>query len=167
MEISQKGLEFIASFEAFMSKPYHDQKGIPTIGYGTTVYPNNKRVTMNDPPITITQAAAYKISHIKTKCYPELIKYTGLLQHEFDALCSGVYNAGPLFIQNGNGVDASIRNWLKGNKSNPYQVHIMNAFGAWNKVRNPETNILEVSNGLTRRRREEGELFTKGDYVIA
>lgn len=33
-------------------EPYICPAGVPTIGYGTTRYPDGRRVTMEDPPIT-------------------------------------------------------------------------------------------------------------------
>ena len=58
--ISQNGIELIAQFEGFRSKPYLCPAKVPTIGYGTTIYPayiighqgTKQKVTLNDPPIT-------------------------------------------------------------------------------------------------------------------
>ena len=49
---SDKGIELIKSFEGFSSKPYLCPAKIPTIGYGATFYPDGKKVTMKDSPIT-------------------------------------------------------------------------------------------------------------------
>jgi len=39
-------------FEGFRARPYLCPAGVPTIGLGATSYPNGRRVTMSDPPIT-------------------------------------------------------------------------------------------------------------------
>jgi lysozyme len=43
-------------FEGFRSKPYLCSAGVPTIGYGATAYLDGRRVTLDDPPITLAQA---------------------------------------------------------------------------------------------------------------
>jgi len=45
-------------FEGFSPRPYLCPAGVPTIGYGTTVYPNGKRVSLSDPPISRDEALA-------------------------------------------------------------------------------------------------------------
>jgi len=39
-------------FEGFRSRPYLCPAGVATIGLGATSYPDGRRVTMSDPPIT-------------------------------------------------------------------------------------------------------------------
>ena len=56
MKISKEGLELIKGFEKFVAKPYIDAVGVVTIGYGNTYYPDGRKVTMQDAPITETQA---------------------------------------------------------------------------------------------------------------
>ena len=92
MRISKEGVAFIASFESFVSKPYLDTGHVPTIGYGTTIYPNGKKVKMSDKPITEAEALAYKMYHIEKRCYPYIDVV--LNQNQFDAICSFVYNVG-------------------------------------------------------------------------
>jgi len=52
MDISANGIAFIKNEELFRSKPYLDPVGIPTIGYGSTVYENGKAITLKDRAIT-------------------------------------------------------------------------------------------------------------------
>ena len=59
MRLGSEGLELIKSFEGFYSKPYLDPIGIPTIGYGATYYPNKKKVTMKDKPLTEKKHQTY------------------------------------------------------------------------------------------------------------
>ena len=48
--------QFLLGSEAFKSSPYLDSNGTPTIGIGTTIYPNGKRVTLQDNNITYDYA---------------------------------------------------------------------------------------------------------------
>lgn len=43
-------------FEGLFLKPYMCPAGVPTIGYGTTMYENGRRVTLSDPAITKVRA---------------------------------------------------------------------------------------------------------------
>ena len=49
----------IKDFESWRSKPYICGAGVPTIGYGTTRYPDGRAVTMQDPEITLEQGEQY------------------------------------------------------------------------------------------------------------
>lgn len=52
-------IPLVKRFEGFRDCPYKDSAGIPTIGYGTIVYPNGKPVTMEDLPTTDFLATAF------------------------------------------------------------------------------------------------------------
>jgi lysozyme len=43
-------------FEGFRAKPYLCPANVPTIGYGSTRYPDGRKVTLDDPPITRAEA---------------------------------------------------------------------------------------------------------------
>lgn len=96
MNVSEKGIEIIQHFERFSSKPYLDTGGVPTIGYGTTRYPDGSRVTMDDAPVDMAVATRWMRYHIRgTINYLNLaLKGLEVQQHEFDALVSFVYNIG-------------------------------------------------------------------------
>src|SRR4051812_25698602 len=49
----------ITDFEAFRSYPYLCPAGVASIGYGTTRYPDGRRVSLSDPPCTPTEALAW------------------------------------------------------------------------------------------------------------
>jgi lysozyme len=51
--------DLIAPFEAFRSRPYLCPAKVWTIGYGTTFYPDDRRVGAYDPPIGETTAKTY------------------------------------------------------------------------------------------------------------
>jgi len=44
--------------------------GIATIGYGTTIYPNGKRVSMDDPEASTAIAKGYLVHHVEKLVYP-------------------------------------------------------------------------------------------------
>lgn len=143
MVTSKKGIEFIASFEGFESKPYRDSAGIPTIGYGFTYYPNGKKVTMQDKPITKAEAL-----EIMAKVLPNYEKIVNrkvkvpLTQNQFDALVSHTYNTGgsdTLFkLINEKASKTAIRNW--------FETKYITAGG-------------KKRNGLVRRRKAEANLY--------
>ena len=95
MQISENGVLLIKQFEGFSPTPYLDSTGIPTIGYGTIIYTNGTRVTMNDFPITEEQATQYLANNIdkKTANINEMLMVT-VNQNQFDSLASFAYNLG-------------------------------------------------------------------------
>jgi len=76
-------------------EPLADPVGIPTIGWGSTFYEDGKRVTFDDPPITL-ERAEQMLAHDLVK-FENVIKMyvkVELNQNQFDALVSLVYNIG-------------------------------------------------------------------------
>ena len=97
MEPSTKALDIIRFFEASNKcrlKAYLDTGGVPTIGWGTTAYPNGKKVKLGD---TCTEDEANQwLSHdVKDSVASinRLVKVQ-ISQPMFDALVSFVYNLG-------------------------------------------------------------------------
>lgn len=76
-------------------EPMLDPVGIPTIGWGTTFYPDGKRVTMDDKPVTLEQCEQF-LSHdlLKFEAAINKLVKVPLTQSQFDALVSFVYNVG-------------------------------------------------------------------------
>jgi len=148
MELGPRGTAIILDYEQFRSKPYRDQKGVPTIGYGT-IFIDGLPVTMSTPPCTQEQALAWfvKDSANKAKYVNDLIMVP-LTQNQFDALVSFTYNVGQ-----GAFGSSSLRRAI--NAKQPVTELL---FTKWNKVR--INGVLTVSNGLTRRRKDEFLLFT-------
>lgn len=147
MKISKKGIEFIIAFEGIRTKPYLDSISLPTIGVGTTIYPNGVKVSMSDKPITLEQAKEYLMHDLQKfeKGVNELIGKTKLNQNQFDALVSFAYNCGL-----GNLKTSTL---LKLVKAMPTSEAIFNQFLRWNKAGGKEIS------GLTRRRKAEAELY--------
>lgn len=155
MHLSDKGLALLAKFEGFRSHPYLDSAGVPTIGFGTTYYPNGKKVTMSDTPITKDKALSIKKQIIEQDfgfgvnlLFADEIKDGTLSQNAFDALVSLAYNIGIGALKK-----SSVYRHIKaGNKK-----AAADAFLAWNKAR--VGGRLTVLSGLSRRRTAERALF--------
>jgi lysozyme len=63
----EQTLPLCKRFEGFKSKPYLCPAGIPTIGYGSTFYPNGLKVTLKDLPISeeiAFQMLKYQVEHV-------------------------------------------------------------------------------------------------------
>ena len=93
----QKRDALIKDFEKFRAEPYLDSELIPTIGYGTTAYPDGTKVTLNDPSITEETANSYFQTHIN-EFNDHISKAPGfgdLDEATQAALGSFAYNTGP------------------------------------------------------------------------
>jgi lysozyme len=85
----------IKQYEGFRAKPYKDSAGIPTIGYGTILYPDGKAVTMKDPAVTEQQAEgflSFQMSQKSAAIAPCLRRKATL--HQAAAMLSLTYNIG-------------------------------------------------------------------------
>lgn len=147
MKTGEKGLALIKKFEGFFPKPYKDPIGIPTIGYGVIKYPDGKKVTMQDAALTEKQASDM-LAQLLTQTYEKdvlrLVKKP-LTQNQFDALVSFTYNLG--------GSNLGKSTLLKKVNANPNDPSIASEFVKWNLAGG------KVFSGLTRRRKEEAELY--------
>lgn len=56
MAVSPHFIALAKRYEGLRLAPYLCQAGVPTIGWGSTVYPSGVRVKMTDPPITTEEA---------------------------------------------------------------------------------------------------------------
>jgi lysozyme len=152
MTASQKGIDFIKSFEGCKLTAYKDSAGIPTVGYGTIQYPDGTPVKMGD--VISSQRAKDLLAHevaLKTVGVQAAIKGLTLTQNQVDALISFAYNCGIRALQ--------LSTLLKKVKANPNDPTIRAEFMKWNKARNPKTKKLEPVPGLTRRRAAEADLY--------
>lgn len=135
-------IDLIKKFESFSSKPYLCPAHIPTIGYGCTIYPDGRKVTMSDEPITKEKAEALLLDYVINKILPN-IRDLDLTDNQQAALCSLIYNIG----------------WGAFAKSKCYKA-IKNkdwetAFYNWNWIKGGG----KVLKGLIKRRAEEMALF--------
>ena len=158
--LSEQGWAFISKprHEGFYSKPYICPAGVPTIGYGTTYYPNGKRVTMKDPPISKEYAAQIARTVIAKDFEAAIDKYvkTKLTQFQFDAVVSLLYNIGvPNFLSS-----SVLRHLNSGNFAAAAE-----AFLPWNKGR--VNGVLTVLPGLVIRRAAERKMFLGQGYDLS
>lgn len=87
--------DFLISLEGFSSSPYPDSKKIPTIGIGTTHYPNGKAVQLSDQPITKQQAIDLVKSYMDTvQVWINHHCQWNYNQNQYNAICSFLYNIG-------------------------------------------------------------------------
>ncbi len=125
MKASQNCINFIKTWESFLSKPTFDKIGkIWNIGYGTTYYPNGIAVTANDSNITEKKATEY-LQHYIEDCAKSIIAKltTKLSQSQFDACVSLAYNIGhsrftnsiliKVINQNPNNFDLIYKEWIE------------------------------------------------------
>lgn len=148
MKTGVNGLELIKSFEGFRSRPYMPTpEDVPTIGYGTTVYPNGKRVTMKDSDISTAKATEYLANDVR-ECEAAIstnIKVS-LTQNQIDALVSFIYNVGPTAFRK-----STLARMLNAGDYKGAADQLLR----WNK------QGLKTLAGLTRRREAERKLFLK------
>ncbi len=145
--INEAGIALIKRWEGFRPRPYLDPVGIPTIGYGTIVYPDtSKRVTMKDAPISEERATALLRMHlIRVEMDVRRLLEVKLNGNRFSALCSFVYNLGI-----GNFRKSTL---LKVINAAPGSPGIRVEFMKWV---NAGGRRME---GLVRRRKEEADLY--------
>lgn len=138
--------EVIKEFEGYSSKPYLCPSGIPTIGYGNTIYPNGERVTMDDPEIDEKEANKMLLDTIKSvEKQVKNVLEVKLPAHKMAALISFTYNVGI-----GNLSKSTLLAWVN---SNPDYSEIPSQFRRWNKGGG------RVLKGLVRRREAEVEVW--------
>ena len=148
MIVSKNGLDLIKEFESFKSKPYLCPSQKATIGFGSTYYPDGKKVTLQDKEIT--EEKAFEIlEYIANKDFGSNINKVvkvPLNQNQFDALVSFAYNIG-----NGNFNSSTLLRWLNQGNYKEASMQLLR----WDKSKGI------VLNGLTKRRKAEKALFDK------
>ena len=147
MEISQKGIELIKSFEGLKLEAYLCSAKVPTIGIGTTIYPNGKKVKLGDK-CTVKQAEDF-LKHDLDYFVKGVNRLVGVKIHQymFDSLVSFAYNLGL-----GNLQSSTLLKKINLNKFN----EVPNEFLKWDKAKG---NVIP---GLTKRREAERVLFLQG-----
>jgi lysozyme len=66
--------ELIKHFEGFYATSYLCPANVPTIGYGTTVYPDGTKVTLKDPAITLDRATELLTHMVWTVYLPQVLR---------------------------------------------------------------------------------------------
>lgn len=148
--------DFLKHGEGFRAAPYLDSAGVPTIGYGTTMYIDGKKVTMSDPPISREYAESTMQATAKRfwNAIVHAIK-KDLNENQKTAIISLVYNIGV-----GGFLGSSL---LKLINAGADQDSIRAAFLMWRKITIKDKasgRLMKVdSQGLINRRNKEADLF--------
>ena len=95
-------IEFVKEKESFRSEPYLDAASIPTIGFGTTYYPDGTRVAMTDVSIS-KEEAEILLRHTLNYFLDRVITYGHDNGYDWNnrqvaALTSFVYNGGEQWL---------------------------------------------------------------------
>ena len=100
-ELSPSGIDHLIHSEGLRLKPYLDTVGIPTIGVGNTYYPDGRRVTMKDRPLTLAEAKGMFKTIVKQyEMAVWSLTRDDITQNQFDALVSFSYNVGITAFKN-------------------------------------------------------------------
>jgi lysozyme len=148
--VSDECLKLIQYYEGCKLTAYPDSVNIWTIGIGTTVYPNGRKVTRGD---RITQAEAwYFLWHDLTNFMKGVdSNATDIInQGQYDALCSFAYNVGL-----GNLKSSTLLNKVN---TNPNDSSIQKEFEKWVNAGGQKLD------GLVKRRKAEAYLYFNGKY---
>lgn len=149
--ISDAGIEFITNYESFYSEPY---RGIDsqneTIGYGHVIIAgeNFGSITEEEAKTLLKKDLQYFVDSVST-----LIMNLNLNQCQFDALVSFSYNCGLSALKNST--------LLKDIKTEASTETIKEDFLMW--IYCNKEKVL----GLYRRRYDEYEMYSAGDYTRA
>ena len=145
-KIGTKGFDLIKSFEGLKLKPYLCPAKVPTVGYGSTFYENDKKVKLTDPSITEQRASELLLDSLKGfERYVDSYCRDDINQNQFDALVSFCYNLGPANLKSST--------LLKKANVNPNDPTIAQEFLKWNKAGG------RALKGLTKRRQAESDLY--------
>jgi lysozyme len=146
MNPSQNCINLIKQFEGYRSKAYIDAVGVPTIGYGSTMWNDGKKVKLGE---TITLEGAGLLLYWEVNRKAVMLDKLTINQNQYDALTSFIYNVGSGAF--------SKSTLFKKVKANANDVSIRNEFLKWNKGR--VGGVLVELKGLTRRRIAESDLY--------
>jgi len=146
MTTSQKAVDLIKKYEGFFTDAYLCPAGVPTIGYGSTMWSDGKKVVIGQK-INLENAEKLLLWELRNK--EHCLNRLRLNQNQFDALMSFVYNVGC-----GNLLKSTL---YKKALLNPNDITIKDEFMKWNKAR--VKGVLTELKGLTKRRTEESKLY--------
>lgn len=149
MKATTAAVNLIVRFEGLRLDAYLDPGGTPTIGYGTTVYPNGVRVKLGDG-ISTNEAhefLAFDVSKFASGV-SDRVAGVRLNQNQFDALVSFTYNVGLAAFAG----STMLRKLTAGDLAGAAAE-----FPRWNKA--TVGGVLTVMPGLVTRRAVERALF--------
>lgn len=152
MKTGPKGIEIIKHFEGCSAKAYLCPAKKWTIGIGTTVYPDGRKVSEGDV-CTSQQAYQYLMSDLENFEKKLNRHFKTLNQDQFDALSSWVYNLGF-----GNLLSSTLKSKILNNPNNFDEIG--KEWIKWCHVGKVK------SEGLLRRRKSEFYLYSTGNLMF-
>lgn len=145
-KIDNKGIDLIASHEGFKPKPYLCPANVPTVGFGTTRYPNGTKVNLNDREITKEEALSFLQYNVKIfELDVDAMATDNLNQNQFNALVSFAYNLGSQALKSST--------LLKKVNTNMLDKTIRDEFNKWVHAGG------DVLPGLVKRRKNEADMY--------
>lgn len=146
MVASQNCINLIKLFEGYKPRAYLCPAGVPTIGFGSTMYTTGLKIKLGD---TINEQQGNELLMWELKNKGIALHGLHLNQNQFDACLSFCFNLG---------IGAFAKSTLKKKiLANPNDITIKEEFLKWNKAR-VSGQLMELK-GLTRRRIAESELY--------
>jgi lysozyme len=139
------GLNLIKKYEGLRLTSYLCPAGVPTIGYGSTRYPNGKKILLGEKLTNEKEATQLLLATLSP--YEDAVNkhLPNINQCQFDALVCFAYNVGTGAL-----IKSTLLKKAKANNADP---SILDEFLRWNKAGG------KVLAGLTNRRREEANLY--------
>jgi lysozyme len=92
----RQAIELIKRWEGFRSQPYLCPAGVPTIGYGSTKYPDGRAVQLTDSPVTRAEAERILLITLYTEYLPAVLRQCPTIDTEgrLAAIVDFTYNLG-------------------------------------------------------------------------
>jgi lysozyme len=148
MTASQNCINLIKLFEGYKPKAYLCPAGVVTIGFGSTMYTDGRKIKLGD---TINEQQGNELLMWELKNKSIALHGLKLNQNQFDSCLSFIYNLG---------IGAFTKSTLRKKIFlNPNDKTIKDEFLKWNKAR--VGGELTELKGLTRRRIAEADLYFK------
>jgi lysozyme len=149
MIASQNCINLIKLFEGYKPKAYLCPASVVTIGFGSTMYTDGRKIKLGD---TINEQQGNELLMWELKNKSIALQGLKLNQNQFDSCLSFIYNLG---------IGAFTKSTLRKKiLINPNDKSIKDEFLKWNKAR-VGGQLIELK-GLTRRRIAEADLYFKG-----
>lgn len=156
LRMSAAGKEFLAELEGVELDPYRDPAGIWTIGVGHVIRDGEEWMRGG-----ITKVQALALLDEDVRWAEEAVHSLGLdrplEQHELDALACFCFNIGARAFSG-----STMARKLKAGDYACVPAELMR----WVYYTDSATGQKKVSRGLQNRRRQTGELWSKGDYTV-
>jgi len=148
MIASKNCINLIKLFEGYKAKAYLCPASVVTIGWGSTMYTDGRKIKLGD---TINEQQAEEMLMWELKNKSIALHGLNLNQYQFDSCLSFIYNVG---------IGAFTKSTLRKKiVANPNDPTIKDEFMKWNKA-TVAGKLMELK-GLTRRRTAEAELYFK------